>query len=46
MIYDDGSLYFGCFNEGIANCTQALFVFHNGSFYQGLIKNNKANGLG
>jgi len=46
VIYDDGSIYEGCFNNGIAQCDQALFVRKDGSFYRGQIRNNKANGNG
>lgn len=46
MIYDDGSLYEGCFNKGIAQCEKALFIKNGNTFYKGQIKNNKANGEG
>lgn len=46
MIYDDGSIYEGCFQRGVANCSQALFIKYNGSFYRGAIRENKANGYG
>ena len=46
VIYDDGSIYEGCFNNGMASCDQAFFVRRDGSFYRGQIRNNKANGDG
>ena len=46
LIYDDGSIYEGCFFYGTAECRDALFVKNNGSFYKGAIKSNKANGFG
>ena len=46
IIYDDGSLYEGCFNNGVAECDQALFICGNGNYYRGRIKNNMANGYG
>ena len=46
VIYDDGSLYEGCFNRGIAHCNQALFIRKDSSFYRGQIRQNKANGEG
>lgn len=46
IIYDDGSLYEGCFKYGVANCTNALFIRKDGTFYRGQIMNNKANGEG
>lgn len=46
IIYDDGSLYEGCFRDGIAECRQALFIKDDSTFYRGMIKHNKANGYG
>jgi len=46
IIYDDGSMYEGCFSHGVAQCQHALFIKHNGSFYRGSIKGNKAQGYG
>ena len=46
LIYDDGSLYEGCFNNGQAECKLALFIRPDGTFYKGEVKYNKANGYG
>ena len=46
VIYDDGSLYEGCFTSGTADCKQALFIKNEGTFFRGSIRNNMANGYG
>ena len=46
LVYDDGSLYEGCFRNGAADCKDALFVKDATTFYKGAIRNNKANGYG
>jgi hypothetical protein len=46
LIYDDGSVYEGCFENGCAECKDALFVKNNGTFYKGEVKGSKANGFG
>lgn len=44
LIYDDGSIYEGCFREGSAECRRALFIRENGNYYKGEVKMNKAEG--
>lgn len=46
LIYDDGSLYEGCFRDGLAECRKALFIRENGTYYKGEVRNNKAFGEG
>ena len=46
LVYDDGSLYEGCFRHGVADCKDALFIKDSNIFYKGSIRNNKANGYG
>ena len=46
IIYDDGSLYEGCFKQGTAECRNGLYIKEDGSYYKGEIYMNKAHGKG
>jgi len=42
MVYKNGSVFIGEFKKGKA-CGPAYFFWPDGSFYSGLMNNNKAN---
>lgn len=46
IVFDDGSFFEGKFENGSVNCSNGLFIYMDGSYYQGGIKGNKANGRG
>jgi hypothetical protein len=46
IIYDDGSIYYGYYNDKWEREGYGILIYPNGSKYQGFFKNNKLNGRG
>lgn len=46
IIYDNGAVYEGCFKNGAAQCSHAIFVKENGGYFVGQVNKNRANGWG
>lgn len=46
LLSADGSFYEGQFFNGVAHTSQGLYIYTDGSYYFGEIRNNKAEGKG
>jgi len=46
LLFDDGSLFEGTISNGTIECERGLYIFPNGDYYKGSMRNNKANGQG
>ena len=46
VFYNQGGYFQGTFNNGIAMCSDGIFIYPDGTFYRGQIKDSSANGTG
>ena len=46
LYYKNGAYFEGEFNEGVGDCEEGLFIYADGSYYIGGVKQSAANGVG
>lgn len=44
--YSNGGYFQGYFKNGVADCVDGIFVYPDGTFYRGNIRDSSANGHG